>query len=76
MEATIKLNDQKAFEALVQFLRSLNIEVVTKKQGQVNDYIKAKKDLDDIALYSAREIFENLGSDEDYEEWINAPEIA
>lgn len=75
MEATIKLNNQKTFEALVQFLRSLKIEVVTKKHGKVNDRIKAKKDLDNIALFSAGEIFENLGTDEDYKEWINAPEI-
>ena len=68
MEAIIKLNDQKPFEALVQFLRSLNIEVVTKKHSRVNDPVKAKKDIDDIAFFSAGEIFENLGTDEDYKE--------
>ena len=30
MEALIKINDEKAFQALVQFLRSLNIDVDTK----------------------------------------------
>ena len=29
MEALIKINDKKAFQALVQFLRSLNIDVDT-----------------------------------------------
>ena len=45
MEALIKINDKKAFQALVQFLRSLNIDVDTtiikeKKQQQKEAEIK------------------------------------
>ena len=37
--------------------------------------VKAKNDIDKIALFSAGKIFSDLGTDEDYKEWIKAPEI-
>ena len=51
MEATIKIDEKKTFQALVQFLRSLNIDVDTKiikeekhhhKEAEVNQLRKSK----------------------------------
>ena len=51
MEATIKIDEKKTFQALVQFLRSLNIDVNTKiikkekrhrKEAEVNKLRKSK----------------------------------
>ena len=42
MEATIKIDDKKIFLALVNFLRSLNIDVVTKKEKELKKSIKKK----------------------------------
>ena len=33
MEVTVKINDQKIYDALVNFLKSLHIEVITKEKN-------------------------------------------
>lgn len=42
MEATINIDDRKTFQSLVQFLRSLNIDVATKKEKDLQKSIKKK----------------------------------
>jgi len=75
MEAIIKIDDKKTFQTLLQFLKSINIEVVAKRSVVIKGQVKSKNDIDKIALFSAGRIFKDLGTDEDYKEWINAPEI-
>ncbi len=37
MEATINIDDRKTFQSLVHFLRSLNIDVSTKKEKELKE---------------------------------------
>ena len=43
MEATINLEDRKTFQALVMFLRSINIDVAIKKEKMLKEKTSLNK---------------------------------
>ena len=66
---TIKISDYKLYKTFFSFINSLKqIEIISINNTEVND-------LYELSEYSLKSIFENLGTDEDYKEWINAKEI-
>jgi len=79
MEATIKIDEKKTFQALVQFLKSLNIQVVTKpdiaskRKNKTDNKVVAKRPVKISTLrgkvkkQSAQEIEQQLKSLRD--EW-------
>ena len=52
MEAIIKIDNQKTFRAVVQFLQSLNFDVMIKQGEKIRQSIKrpAKQEPKDISL--------------------------
>ena len=52
MEAIIKIDNQKTFRAVVQFLQSLNFDVMIKQGEKIRQSIKrpAKRESKDISL--------------------------
>ena len=63
---TIKISDYKLYKTFFSFINSLKqIEIISINNTKVNE----------LSEYSLKSIFENLGTDEDYKEWINAKEI-
>jgi hypothetical protein len=42
MEAIIRTNDKNRFRSLIQFLKSLNFQIETKKENEISETLKRK----------------------------------
>jgi len=60
MEAIIKTNNQKTFQALLQFLQSLNIEVLIKQENSTIKQSKKRRDNRKISSLPANNILSKL----------------
>ena len=42
MEATIKIDDKKTFQSLIEFLKSVKIEVISSEEPMLQEQIKSE----------------------------------
>ena len=57
MEATIKIDDRKTFQAFIDFLKSLKIEVIARDDNAVKGGFKSKKEFESLAgLWENRDV--------------------